>query len=1196
MAIKVGGTEVVSNSRELKNIASIDSGTVTAFNSALNTDPTKGTLTKTFAQNETADITLSSNVTVGPVVSATKEVPQEGISTKGNWDVNSTASNYDFHNTAANVTLTPSTTTVGTAYGTSVQSVTNYNFPNMSASNLRDIHWKPDGSTFYLLHAGNIVDQYSCSTSWDVTTGTKVYSMNQSGGNDSYGLYIDPTGYYVFTTDFGNGTIYRWEMTTPWRIDTATYQSTYTASATYAYGASIIDIWFSNSGMKMWTLDYSNARVRMYGLTTAYDPGTSTTRHTVTDNTVSSSGFMGFDFSDDGTKIFIGGHHSGHMVRQWSLSTAYDLSSTVTQTTLYTGMPSGASVANVLGDVTFGNSGATMYILTYGSGGSGDVSQVQLTASTQALTLGSGSFASTDVGKRIVGNGGDVILTATSGTFSTTGGSAFTDNSTIAAGSWQMFGLKSAGDASGITISGKASSGNYTLLDTTDGHTHKVTLANTSAGGDQGFTIDPNGLYLYTVSTQDDRVKRYDFVTPWDLSTLNTTATSGQSITTSGYDGNMIDVAFNPSGTKMYVAGQDSDYVYQWNLSTAWDLSTASYTGSLNVQGSVKVNGGFNGLFVTPDGTKLYTICRNTDYLARWNFDSSQNVANASYDSAHWVGGVNSYPFDIAWNPDGSAMYLSGNNSGFFKWNATTAFEISSGFANDSSFSVTVNTNAVEGFFIKPDETKIYTMYNNQVSQWDIGEFIQPNNQYHVAVTNSGGQIDSSSFTDINSMTAAQNAGTGTVHYAVSTDGRTTWSVAKGTDGVRPIVRNNSGTWQYNNDAGSVAGYSVASGSYDSGVTALNILGDTGESGGHGIFVKPDGTKLYVTGTTTNTVWQYDLSTANDLSTASYANKSFAFDSNYNYSMSEVVFKSDGTKMYAVGTGLDRVSEYTLSTAWDVSTASYNNAYASVGSQEASPKGLTFKPDGTAFYIIGYSQETVYRYNLSTAWDVSTASYANQNFTVTSQASVPRAVEFNPTGTKMFISDDTNGNTSAPWGGVYEYNLSTAWDVSTATYSNNFLSFQTTNDYNFEGFRFVANGTKLWAFSRSGNKIYQFSTASSAYGTSATWVNGTVNDELYTLQQALGAQAFNRMDKTQLDAIPDANHFPTGTSLDLMIALRQDTAASTLPTSDGVTLNYDASALNEGAVLGTDYDFFHPAANKVQIKSLAAQNLKVRVV
>ena len=71
---------------------------------------TQGTLTKTFTQNETAEITLGQAVTPAPVISATKEVPQTGVSTKGNWDVNSTASNYDFHNTAANVTLTPSNT------------------------------------------------------------------------------------------------------------------------------------------------------------------------------------------------------------------------------------------------------------------------------------------------------------------------------------------------------------------------------------------------------------------------------------------------------------------------------------------------------------------------------------------------------------------------------------------------------------------------------------------------------------------------------------------------------------------------------------------------------------------------------------------------------------------------------------------------------------------------------------------------------------------------------------------------------------------------------------------------------------------------------------------------------------------------------------------------------------------------------
>ena len=50
-------------------------------------------------------------------------------------------------------------------------------------------------------------------------------------------------------------------------------------------------------------------------------------------------------------------------------------------------------------------------------------------------------------------------------------------------------------------------------------------------------------------------------------------------------------------------------------------------------------------------------------------------------------------------------------------------------------------------------------------------------------------------------MTADEAAGSGAIYYCVSTDDRTTWKVAKGTYGERSIVRNNSGTWQYNSNA-----------------------------------------------------------------------------------------------------------------------------------------------------------------------------------------------------------------------------------------------------------------------------------------------------------------------------------------------------------------------------------------------------------
>jgi hypothetical protein len=481
---------------------------------------------------------------------------------------------------------------------------------------------------------------------------------------------------------------------------------------------------------------------------------------------------------------------------------------------------------------------------------------------------------------------------------------------------------------------------------------------------------------------------------------------------------------------------------------------------------------------------------------------------------------------------------------------------------------------------------KTLTQTEVDVLHSELANALVATGSYHVGVTNTSGRIDSQYFTDINGMTAAQSAGTGTVNYAVSTDGRTTWNVNKGTDGVRPIVRNNSGTWQYNNNAGVEAGYQLASASYNS--KFLNSGASSGFSSVWGIHFNTNGTKVFVVSTgSTDAVYEYDLSTAYDISTASYNNVSFNVNSQLT-NPKGLDFNSDGTKMYLVGQDNDTVYQYTLSTGFDLSTASYANKSFSVSSQEATPYSVLFNNTGSKMYINGNSNDTLYQYSLSTNFDVSTASYNSVSYNLNSVNSNPRQSVFNSDGTKLY-------NVGTEY--VFEFSLSTAYDISTISYNNvNYRFYQIIGDGSGVGLAFNPDGTKMYVAGGDTVKVYQFSTGASSYSTSATWANGTVNDELYTLQQALGAQSHNRMDKTQLDAVADANHFATGTSLDLMIALRMDTAANTLPTSDGVTLNYDAASLNEGAVLGTDYDFFHPAANKVQIKSLAAQNLKVRVV
>jgi hypothetical protein len=94
-----------------------------------------------------------------------------------------------------------------------------------------------------------------------------------------------------------------------------------------------------------------------------------------------------------------------------------------------------------------------------------------------------------------------------------------------------------------------------------------------------------------------------------------------------------------------------------------------------------------------------------------------------------------------------------------------------------------------------------------------------------------------------------------------------------------------------------------------------------------------------------------------------------------------------------------------LSTGFDISTASYSKNF-SVAAQTPLPMDLTFNNDGTKMFIMGRDPDDVNEYDLSTGFDVSSASYS-QNFSVAAQETAPTGVlPFNNDGTKMFISWD----------------------------------------------------------------------------------------------------------------------------------------------------------------------------------------------
>jgi sugar lactone lactonase YvrE len=179
-----------------------------------------------------------------------------------------------------------------------------------------------------------------------------------------------------------------------------------------------------------------------------------------------------------------------------------------------------------------------------------------------------------------------------------------------------------------------------------------------------------------------------------------------------------------------------------------------------------------------------------------------------------------------------------------------------------------------------------------------------------------------------------------------------------------------------------------------------------------------------------------------------------------------VFFKPDGTRMYVVGQAGDDIIQYNLGTAWDVTTSVYGNAFV-VSGQGTNPYDVSFKSDGTAMYMLDGTNDAVYQYTLSGAWDVGTASYASKSFSVTSQESAPTGMWFKPDGTKFYITGTTGDD-------VNEYNLGTAWDISTGSFLQVSISVAT-YETSPEGLCFSADGTKMWIVGSTYNRITEFS-------------------------------------------------------------------------------------------------------------------------
>lgn len=735
-------------------------GSVTSW-AELSTDPSLATLSKTFIADESATMTLSSAISAGaPVVSATKEIPQTGVS-NNKWIVDAEKENYALEDSAYDATL-------GFLPDISYSYYTNDFEFGAQETAPSTMAFADNGSRLYI--AGDVnreIYQYSLTVPFDVSTASYDSISFDFSSQDTAikGLFFKPDGSKFYIGGDATNTVYQYSMSSAFDISTASYDSVSLSVPTMK------DLKLNPDGTKMFLLG-SSSTLREYALSTAYDISSGT----LTDD-FSMSGqdgdAQGIDFNSDGTLMIMAGYATDD-VYLYSFATGFDITSAS-----YTGQSLAITTSNAFQKVLFNDDLSSFYLL---DDQQDEIDQYAMVIAS--FSLSSGSFASGDIGKTIKANGGTFLLRNTDGLFIEQ--ESPTSYDAVSSGNWTMSSLAFDGDSIKLSEIDQP----YDMLSAT-----YSTLKTIDAVNPEDISWGDSGNKLFVMDSQNDRVAQHTASTAYSLASVNGSAAAVLNVGSQESAPTSFD--FNSDGTKCFVLGTSGDRIRQYSLTAPWSINAGSYDSvfyDVSAQASTPECFRFNN-----DGSKFFVLNGDEMIYEYETIDYSMTAASYSGRS-FFLGGVDETCFGFTFNNDGTELFVAGDlTNQVHKWKLSTAFDISTLSYSGEKVQISAYETQIRGLGFSADgKTMVFTgvasdnaiEFNTYFSAKQTGDYS--------AITKQS--IDTEYWIDINSMTAVETKNDGDVYYAISTDSRDTWIIRENSNGQRTIVRNNAGTWEYNSN------------------------------------------------------------------------------------------------------------------------------------------------------------------------------------------------------------------------------------------------------------------------------------------------------------------------------------------------------------------------------------------------------------
>ena len=272
------------------------------------------------------------------------------------------------------------------------------------------------------------------------------------------------------------------------------------------------------------------------------------------------------------------------------------------------------------------------------------------------------------------------------------------------------------------------------------------------------------------------------------------------------------------------------------------------------------------------------------------------------------------------------------------------------------------------------------------------------------------------------------------------------------------------------------------------------------------------------------TMYRFTLGTAYQANTFVYSGQNFLPSTYFTETYGPQGFESNtgGTRYYTVGNTSGRVYEYSTTAAYQFTGMLLTGGNLLITPQDAQPRNIRFKSDGTSMYMVGSANVRIYQYNLSTPWRVNTA-VAVGNVSVSTQDTSPQDVYFSTDGTQMFVAGGTNAR-------VFRYTLGTAWQVNTASYSGwTFSSGFTTNTLRTLDFK--PDGTKMYLSQQSGVTQEYALSQTSTLEIDSFYVTAYRSAKYTVLCKSAGSTAYQTTDLLLIHNGTTANLQQTGSTV-----------------------------------------------------------------